>query len=124
MHGIGLPRKSAPSGATKRIRVRDIVTLLRAGMTGVALGGIFFGGLWWTVRLALSASTPGLWFLVSLLLRMSVLMAGIYFVGARHWDRLAACLVGLVMGRLIVTWLTQLPARRRRLQAAQFGHAP
>ena len=80
-----------------------LVAPIWAGLAGVALAALFFGGLWWTVRLGTSARNPAVWFLGSLLLRMGVVLAGFYLVGGRHWDRLAACLVGFVMARLIVT---------------------
>ena len=83
------------------------------------LGAIFFGGLWWTVRKGVSSTQPALWFLGSLLLRMSIALAGFYFVSGGHWERLLACLLGFVMARLVVTRLTRPreksnPARHRR----------
>jgi F1F0 ATPase subunit 2 len=104
--------------------MRDIVILLLSGMAGTALGGVFFGGLWWTVRIGLTVRHPALWFLASLLVRMSALLAGLYLVGGRHWDRLVACLIGFVLGRLIVTGLTRLPAGRRPHPAIEVSHAP
>ena len=57
---------------------------------GVLLGAIFFGGLWWTVRKGVSSEQPAFWFFGSLLLRMSIALAGFYFVSDGHWERLAA----------------------------------
>ena len=57
-------------------------------LAGVVLGAIFFGGLWWTVRKGVSSKQPALWFLGSLLLRMSIVLAGFYFVARGHWERL------------------------------------
>ena len=56
-----------------------------------ALGAIFFGGLWWTVRRGISSRRPALWFFGSLLLRMSIALAGFYFVGARTLAAIACC---------------------------------
>jgi F1F0 ATPase subunit 2 len=65
------------------------------------LGAIFFGGLWWTVRKGRFVPKPALWFLGSMLLRMSVALAGFYLVGRRgHWERLLVCLLVFVMARL------------------------
>jgi F1F0 ATPase subunit 2 len=86
-----------------------------AWTAGLLLGAIFFGGLWWTVRKGVSSAQPVFWFLGSLFLRMSVALAGFYFVGRGHWERLVACLVGFVIARLVVTWLTR-PTR-------EAGHA-
>jgi F1F0 ATPase subunit 2 len=83
------------------------LTLSMAWLAGVALGAVFFGGLWWTIRKGLLSKQPALWFLGSLLLRMGITLAGFYFVGRGRWERLALCLLGFVMARLAVTWLTR-----------------
>lgn len=75
-------------------------------VAGLSLGVIFFGGLWWTVRKGMASSRPALWFLVSFLLRMGIVMAGFYFVGQGDWHRLVVCLVGFVIARLLVTWFS------------------
>ena len=87
--------------------MNDTLMLALAWMAGGVLGAVFFGGLWWTVRRGVSSRRPALWFLGSGLLRMSIAVAGFYFVGLGHWERLLACLVGFVMARLVVTWLTR-----------------
>ncbi|MFT5416661.1 MAG: F1F0 ATPase subunit 2, partial [Gammaproteobacteria bacterium] len=50
--------------------------LVLAWMAGGLLGALFFGGLWWTVRQAVSAKQPALWVFGSFLLRTSVTLAG------------------------------------------------
>ena len=52
--------------------MNETLTLLLAWVAGGVLGTIFFGGLWWTVRNGVSSKQPALWFLGSLLLRMSI----------------------------------------------------
>ena len=74
---------------------------------GLLLGVIFFGGLWWTVRRGVASERPAFWFFGSLLLRMSIALAGFYFVSGGHWERLLLCLVGFIVARLVVTWLTR-----------------
>lgn len=78
-------------------------------LVGAALGMVFFGGLWWTVHRAVRSQSPAIWFLGSLMLRMGIVLGGFYCVGAGHWQRLLACLLGFILARLIVTWLTRLP---------------
>ena len=92
-------------------------------VAGVLLGAIFFGGLWWTVRKGVSSKQPALWFLGSLLLRMSIALAGFYFVSRGHWERLLVCLLGFVMARLVVTRLTR-PAETPTRLAQEASHAP
>jgi F1F0 ATPase subunit 2 len=85
----------------------EMMILLLAGTAGIVLGAIFFGGLWWTVRKGVTAKHPALWFLGSMIARMSIVLIGFYFVGAGSWQRLLACLVGFIGARLIVMWLTR-----------------
>jgi len=100
----------------------DVLRLVLALVTGLLLGAIFFGGLWWTVRKGFSSQQPALWFLGSLLLRTSIVLAGFYFMARGHWERLLACLVAFVIARVIVTRLTQAAEPSYPAQAA--SHAP
>jgi len=92
-------------------------------VTGVLLGAMFFGGLWWTVRKGVSSQRPALWFFGSLLLRMSIALAGFYFASGGHWERLLVCLLGFVTARLIVTRLTRPPVEHRNAPAKETFHA-
>ena len=85
----------------------DALNLGFAGATGIFLGGIFFGGLWWTVRKGVRSQQPGLWILGSLLLRTSIVLIGFYSIAGNHWERLLVCLVGFLVARQSVLWLTQ-----------------
>jgi F1F0 ATPase subunit 2 len=85
----------------------ESLTLALACLAGIMLGAIFFGGLWITIRRGVSSERPALWFLLSMLLRMSIALAGFYFASGSHLDRLLLCLLGFVMARFAVTWLTQ-----------------
>ena len=102
----------------------DVGSLLLAAAAGAALGGLFFVGLWWTVQLVMIAHHPVPWFLGSLLLRVSAVLAGFYFVGVGHWDRLAACFLGFAAARVVVTVLPSLAARGRRRPTAEVRDAP
>ena len=87
--------------------MNETLMLALALVAGLLLGAIFFGGLWWTVRKGISSKQPALWFFSSLLLRMSIALAGFYFVGRQSWPRLALCLIGFIASRLVVTRLTR-----------------
>lgn len=87
----------------------EVLVLFLTASVGLMLGGIFFGGLWWTVRNGINAKQPGLWFLGSIIVRMTIVMAGFYFVGGGQWDRLLSCLLGFIAARSIVVWLTRPP---------------
>jgi F1F0 ATPase subunit 2 len=89
----------------------ELPALALALATGVLLGSFFFGGLWWTVQKGVTSDRPALWFLGSLLCRTGVILAGFYFVSQGHWSRLAMCLLGFLIARLIVVKrLTHMPA--------------
>ena len=104
--------------------MNESLTLVLAWLAGVVLGAIFFGGLWWTVRKGVSSKQPALWFFGSLLLRMSIALAGFYFVSGGHWERLLLCLLGFVMARLVVTWLTRPSGENQTRPAQEASHAP
>ena len=70
------------------------------------LGGIFFGGLWWTVKRGLQSKNPAKWFFLSLVVRIGITLAGFYFVGRGHAERMVACLVGFILARFIVDRMT------------------
>jgi F1F0 ATPase subunit 2 len=69
--------------------MNETLTLVSALVTGVLLGAMFFGGLWWTVRKGVSSKRPALWFFGSLLLRTSIALAGFYLslavIGSGCW---------------------------------------
>jgi F1F0 ATPase subunit 2 len=103
--------------------MNETVTLVLALVTGVLLGAIFFGGLWWTVQKGVSSKRSALWFLGSLLLRTSIALAGFYFIAHGHWERLSVCLLGFIIARLIVTRLTRA-AEKPKYLAQKASHAP
>jgi F1F0 ATPase subunit 2 len=76
-------------------------------VTGISLGAMFYGGLWWTVQKGVSSRQPALWFLGSLLLRTCLVMAGFYLVARGNWVRLPVSLVGFVAARPIVMRYTR-----------------
>jgi F1F0 ATPase subunit 2 len=89
--------------------MNEPLSWLLGTVAGFGLGAFFFGGLWWTVRRALSAQQPALWFLGGWMLRMGVALAGFLVVADGHWQRLLACLSGFVVARIAVTWMTRVP---------------
>lgn len=104
--------------------MNETLALVLACIAGGALGAIFFGGLWWTVRKSLLSSRPALWVFASLLLRMGLTMAGFYVVAGGDWRRLLACLAGFVMARQVVTRLTRPLDARQALSDQEARRAP
>ena len=103
----------------------DVLALALALLAGAWLGAFFIGGLWWAVQKGVTSERPALWFLVSLLLRTSMILAGFYFVSQGHWSRLVACLLGFLIARVIVMKrLTQAPAKRQTPMEEETNNAP
>ena len=97
----------------------ETLTLVMAWTAGVLLGAIFFGGLYWTVRRGVASEHAAAWFFGSALLRMSITVAGFYFVSGAHWERLLLCLLGFVTARVVVTWLTRWSGQFRTRPARE-----
>ena len=104
--------------------MNETLTLALAWLAGGALGAIFFGGLWWTVRHGASSKHPALWFLGSMVVRMSIILAGFYFVGRGDWQRLVACLAGFIIARFIVMRLTRTRIETTTSISKEASHAP
>jgi F1F0 ATPase subunit 2 len=101
----------------------ESLSLILAWVTGVILGMLFFGGLWWTVQKGLPSERSAFWFFASLVMRTSVVLVGFYLIGQGHWERLPVCLLGFVVARLIVIRLTRIPGISP-LCAKGVDHAP
>ena len=102
----------------------EFFTLALAGAAGVTLGTIFFGGLWWTVEKGVSSKQPAVWFIGSLLLRMSIALVGLYFIGRGHWERMVVCLIGFIIARFILMRLTRTRIEHPKSTAKETVHAP
>jgi F1F0 ATPase subunit 2 len=94
--------------------MNESLSLVLALSAGLALGALFFGGLWWTVRRGIASQRPALWFLASLLTRMGVVLTGFYYTGREDWQRWLVCLVGFILARSIV----KRSSKSRRLSYA------
>ena len=88
--------------------MNEKTSVLAAGLAGMLLGMFFFGGLWWTVRKALSSGQAALWFSGSFLARTAVALGGIYFVAQGDWRRVAGCVAGFLAARMLVIHFTRL----------------
>jgi F1F0 ATPase subunit 2 len=103
--------------------MNETLSLVLALGTGVLLGAMFFGGLWWTVQKGVASKWSALWFFGSLLLRTSIALAGFYLIARGHWERLLVCLLGFILARLIVTRLTRA-AEKPTYLPPEASHAP
>ena len=94
--------------------MNETLALILTLLAGVLLGAIFFGGLWWTIRRGVSSKQPAALFFFSLLLRTGIALAGFYFVARGDWRRILSCLLGFILARILVTWLTRVPSTKAK----------
>jgi len=97
--------------------------LLLAGMVGIVLGAIFFGGLWVTVRIGLRSSYPAVWFVLSFILRTALVLGGLAWVGLNHGDQLAMCLLGILFARVLVGVVSRKSVVNPASDKARVSHA-
>ncbi len=103
--------------------MNEFLSLISAFAAGVLLGGMFFGGLWWTVQKVVASDRSAFWLFGSLLLRTGITLAGFYLFARGGWENLTACLLGFIAARLIVTRLTK-PAKNQNFTQQESNHAP
>lgn len=84
----------------------EIMELLLFLVAGIVLGIIFFGGLWLTVKKGLRAKNSGLIFTVSFAIRMAIMLVSLYYIAQFGWKNVLACLVGLLIARVLLVRLT------------------
>ncbi|MDX1433640.1 MAG: ATP synthase subunit I [Gammaproteobacteria bacterium] len=84
--------------------IADPGVLFIALLGGAALGALYLGTLWWTVRrVARARRRPVALLGLSLALRLAVVLAGFYAIAAGgHWERLLAALIGFVAIRMLL----------------------
>jgi F1F0 ATPase subunit 2 len=85
--------------------MNEMAILTLSLLAGAVLGTIFFGGLWWTIRVGLGSKSPAIWFLGSFGLRTAAVLVGFYFVLHGDWRNSLACLLGFLAARVGTTWL-------------------
>ena len=74
-------------------------------IAGIGLGGVYFGGLWWTVNRLMTAKNPVLIAPVSLLVRAAVTVAGLYYVSDGSWLRLVVAMAGFIGVKVVISRL-------------------
>ena len=102
----------------------DLLSLGAAAVGGAILGAVFFGGLWWTVHRGVSSGRPAPWFIISPLVRTSIVLGGMYLVTGGQWELVLSCLLGFSVARPAVMRLTRRAAVGQPDPSREAGHAP
>ena len=96
--------------------------MVLAFMAGVALGTLFFGGLWYTVKKVVVAKVPALWIFGSFFLRMGITLVGFYFISSGNWKRLLICVAGFIAARFFVIQFTKSIDEKQVHLKKEVGH--
>lgn len=89
----------AIAGPLEGVTATGGVTALVAGF---ALGTFFFWTLWWTSRRVLHARSPALLLGISFVVRMAVLIGGIWFVTRGRLLEAVISVIGVLIARSLV----------------------
>lgn len=73
-----------------------------AFLGGIALGAVFFGGLLLTVRLLGRVRYPSVLMFGSLMLRLSILLGGLYLLKDGSYLNLPLAFLGILIGRFLI----------------------
>ncbi len=87
--------------------MNETLLMIATFVGGIALGIIFFGGLWFTVKKLITAKIPALWMLGSFIVRVGIVLTGFYFISSGNWQRVVICLIGFIAARFIVIYFTK-----------------
>lgn len=88
--------------------METLLRLIPAFLAGGLLGLVFFGGLWLTIRSLPSSRMPGLLVMVSLIVRLTMVLAGFFWVMGGRWERLLSCLAGFLLARTMIVNRTRI----------------
>lgn len=83
------------------MKTTEILFLIASLLSGVLLGLLFFGGLWFTIKKMLSSKMPGLLFMASFFIRTAMVLSGFYVVSGADIKRLLFCTGGFLIARII-----------------------
>ncbi len=76
---------------------------LFAFVAGAALGGLFFGGLWWTLQRLPQSSHPALLLVGGAVARAVLVVAGVFLATGGEALAVAVCMAGFLAARLTLT---------------------
>ncbi len=80
----------------------QLTNMVMAMVIGMVFGTIYFGGLWFTVQRLPEMRRQAMWMIASTVLRLSILMAGLYLAFGNQWKELLFALLGIIIVRSIM----------------------
>lgn len=87
--------------------MNEIIYMVFVFTAGVFLGILFFGGLWFTVKKAVTSKRPALWLIGSFIIRVSSTLVGFYYLSQGSWKNLLISVLGFIIARSIIIYFTK-----------------
>jgi len=81
----------------------NVYQILLALLIGVAMGVLYFGGLWLTVKKVFIKKKTAMLFSISFIIRLLVVFGGFYYAISTGWIPALLCLTGFFITRKILT---------------------
>ena len=104
--------------------MHEVFTTMISTSIGVLFGLLYYASLWWTARAMLKARRFSFWVWGGRILRTLLVLTGFYAVGNGDWKRLFACVLGFIIGRILVTWWINPMGSTQRPFLGEGRHAP
>lgn len=79
----------------------NIWILILALLLGTLLGGLFFGGLWLTIKMALNSKMPAVLFILSFFIRTAMVIGGFYMIAKQDSSKWIMCACGFIIARFV-----------------------
>ena len=76
--------------------------MILAFIGGLFLGTVFFLGLYYTTRKVSQVKNPALFMIASALLRMTILLFGLYFISLGRLSNLLIAISGVLLAKYLI----------------------
>jgi F1F0 ATPase subunit 2 len=103
--------------------MNEYLKMIFALFFGLFIGGLFFGGLWWTVQKSLTNKRPEVLFLSSLVLRTALVLVGFYFIAKNNWKLFLVSFLGFLISRFLVNLYVRITVEETQPHQGNF-YAP
>jgi F1F0 ATPase subunit 2 len=77
------------------------LALALSALAGIALGILYFGGLWLTITRMRTIKNPGIFLTLSFILRTVVVIGGFYLISDGKLERLAVAMLAFFVTRFV-----------------------
>ena len=89
----------------------DTLWAMLALIGGAVAGGVFFGGLWWTVKRGADPTSSIMLWVASLAVRSAVVVGTFSVLSANRFERMLLCLAGFTIARIVIVQIVKRQLR-------------